>query len=219
MHEDKESLERLANVGELAGVLAHEFADFLNVLLLQISVLETSVPKELRSDLAEVRRQGKRASELVNQFHAYRRGRLATGQTVDLAEAVSKVEQELVAEGVVLQAEGAGEPRLVSGPGSDVQRLVRFLARNAWRAGEGRPVRVATEAEAGVVRLVVEDAGATPSTAQLEFLFHPTREPRAGVEALELAACPSLARRLGATVRAEAVPQGGLRVIVEFRSR
>src|SRR5262245_12020667 len=40
LEDEAEALERMASIGELAGVLAHEFIDFLNMLLLHVAVLE-----------------------------------------------------------------------------------------------------------------------------------------------------------------------------------
>ena len=74
-HADRASLEHFAIIGELAGPLAHEITNFLNVILLQVSLLETILPEEQRADLLEIRRQGNRAAELVNRFQEQRRSR------------------------------------------------------------------------------------------------------------------------------------------------
>ena len=42
-----EELQRLADLGEIAGPLAHEVNNFLNVLALNVAVLEQLLPEEL----------------------------------------------------------------------------------------------------------------------------------------------------------------------------
>jgi signal transduction histidine kinase len=212
-----ESLERLANVGELAGLLVHEFTDFLNMLLLQLSVLEMRLPRDQHEDLMEVRRQGERVTALVGRFHSYRRGQPGRPGAVDLNKVVRRVvtrfEKEPEWTGKVKLEASALAPS-VRGPESDVRRLVRFLVGNALRVGGS--VRVATESSGKQLRLIVEDTGPAVSEADLPYVFHPTRDPRSGVDVLELAACRSLSRRLGGTIQAEALPSAGLRIVVSF---
>jgi signal transduction histidine kinase len=219
--DDDESLERLANVGELAGLLVHEFTDFLNMLMLQISVLELRLPRDQLDDLTEIRRHGERVSALVGRFHAYRRGKPSRADPVDLnlvvrAEA-ARLDHEPGSE-VQLQVDTRATAPMVRGPRTDVQRLVHFLTSNAIRAAahSGHLARVATEADDKQVRLLVEDAGPPMPESDLPYLFHPAREGRRGVDVLEVAACQSLSRRLGGTITAESLAQGGLRFTVSF---
>lgn len=217
-----ESLERLANVGELAGLLVHEFTDFLNMLLLQLSVLELRLPRDQHEDLHEVRRQGERVSALVGRFHSYRRGQPARPGVVDLNKVVRRVVARLEKEpdwaGKVQLEATALAPR-VRGPEPDARRLVRFLVGNALRAAAhgGGSVRVATASNGKQIRLVVEDTGPPVHEADLPYLFHPSRELRPGVDVLEMAACRSLSRRLGGALEAEARPGAGVQVVVSFQ--
>ena len=60
LQEDAASLAWLADLGDLTGSLAHEFNNFLNVLLLQLTLLEMEIPARFHADLAELRRLGQR---------------------------------------------------------------------------------------------------------------------------------------------------------------
>jgi signal transduction histidine kinase len=220
LEEENEALESLASAGELAGVMAHEFSDFLNMILLQIAVLEYRLPDSEREDLAEVRRHGHRASELVSLFQQHRKTQPRSQAPIDLAELVRGVVERLrrdMAEtvGTVELDLAEGVPP-VRGAVSDVRRLVRFLVANALRVAshKGRVV-VATESAGGAARLRVEDDGPAVSESQLGHLFTPASK-REGVDALEMAACRSLARRLRGRLSAEARPEGGVRVVMEF---
>jgi signal transduction histidine kinase len=227
-------LETLANVGELSGPLAHEFTNFLNVLLLQVTILEYQLPEAHRADLTEIRRQGNLATETVNRFHQYRRGHAMVPRAVDLNHVVAEVAAEMVEKPPVartlrvLTGPGAAEPGssteltvtlsaamdlpAVRGAATDVRRLVRFVLGNAVRAVArgGGQVFVTTEARGGIARLTVEDNGPGLSSDAVLHLFDPAHPNREGVDVLELAACRSLMRRLGGALRAEARPGGGI---------
>jgi signal transduction histidine kinase len=220
LEEENEALEHLASAGELAGVMAHEFSDFLNMILLQVAVLEYRLPESERADLAEVRRHGNRASELVGLFQQYRKTQPRPRASIDLAELVRGVVERLRRD----MADTVGEVDLelaegvppVRGVVPDVRRLVRFLVANAIRAASHRGrVVVATESADGAARLRVEDDGPAVSESQIGHLFS-LGSKREGVEALEMAACRSLARRLRGRLSAEARPEGGVRVLMEF---
>ena len=72
---DWEGQSWLANTGEMAGPLAHEFNNFLNVVLLHAALMEPELPEQLRSEWMELRRQAATMTALVKQFQQYRRRR------------------------------------------------------------------------------------------------------------------------------------------------
>src|SRR5690349_15845716 len=90
----------LADMGELAGLVTHEFNDVLNTILLHVAVLEQTVADSARRDLAEIRKHGKDVAGLVKQFQRYRYYQRAPDRPIDLnatvsaaAGAFSKVDQ------------------------------------------------------------------------------------------------------------------------------
>ena len=95
-------------------------------------------------------------------------------------------------------------------------RLCEFLIRNAAAVSIGREVVVRTGATSGSVLFQVDDAGPPVSAAALGQLFEPAAEERPGTSRLELAACKSLAKRLGARLEAEPGSAGGVAVTVEL---
>ena len=62
----------LADVAETAAPLTHEFNNFLNVLLLQITSLRTALPEDVRAELEQVGQQGRTAAALVRAWQRYR---------------------------------------------------------------------------------------------------------------------------------------------------
>jgi signal transduction histidine kinase len=223
LQQDIQALERMAHRGELAGPMGHEFTNFLNVLLLQVAVLKYQMPETYHADLAEITRQGTLAVEVVNQFHQTMRPEAPPEAILDLRELVAEAIEELrsiapVDSSLVLQQ--APDQLPIGGMRTDIKRLVRLLVSNAIRAGAqtNQPVSVHTEEKETAIILRVEDGGSTPSEKALLHIFDLSQPAREGVNALELAACNSLARRLNARIRAEARPEGGLCIVVEFKS-
>jgi signal transduction histidine kinase len=232
--------QHLADIGELAGVISHEFTNFLNVLLLQVSVLEYQLPQHHRTDLAVLRKHGNTAAEVVGRFQDYRRSRASTEQEVHLNDIVTVVVNGFLSESPALLPLRLldSETTPLSSPADTIplrltlspqlpflqgcprqfQRLLRFLLSNAARAAAQQcgQVHVQTEATADRVQLRIEDSGANVSPEDVLHLFEPSHRAREGVESLELAACKLLVRRLGGAIQAESRPEGGLRIVVQW---
>src|SRR5207248_7507824 len=85
----------VADVGELAGPLAHEFNNFLNVLLLEVAALSQDASEEVRAELARVRQQGLAASSLVRQWQRYRQQARSAACEVALNDVVRRALEEL----------------------------------------------------------------------------------------------------------------------------
>src|SRR5205085_2511236 len=90
--------EELADLGELAGPLAHEFNNLLNNLVLHLAVLESDLPPQAAAELSEIRRQTVRVTRLVQQFQQLRRRRTDGGRPVDLGRLVQSAAAALARE-------------------------------------------------------------------------------------------------------------------------
>jgi two-component system C4-dicarboxylate transport sensor histidine kinase DctB len=213
---DPSDENRLADLGEMAGFLGHEFNNFLNSVLLQLAILQHKLPPSFHGDLAEMQRQGKRMANLVRHLHQYRRDRRSSSQPLDVNEVVRDVAGEWK-HTTPLTVKLADEPLQILGTRSDVRRLCSFLLRNAAAAmapGEGA-VSLETAADSAVIRLRVEDTGPSVAEDELVHLFDAS-QGRAGTSFLELAACASLARRLEGTIQAANRSEGGLTIRVDI---
>jgi signal transduction histidine kinase len=233
----------LANLGELAGPVAHELNNFFYSLLLQLAVLEQSAPESNRHDLEVIRRQGIRASELIRSLQDYRRSSTAATQMIDLNGLIRAL-VDMLSGGETEKARGqsirllsrlssdlatsvshAGvlatlslEPNLppVVGGFTDLKRLCLFLVSNAAAAAEltRGSIAIHTERLGDKASLRIEDTGTVPSSAVLADLFEPNHLSREGTNSLELAACRTLVRRLQGTISAESIPERGMRISV-----
>jgi signal transduction histidine kinase len=237
LEEELAEREWLADVGEVVGPVTHEFNNFLNTLLLQVAVLDMSAAEGMKAELATMRRQGKEVAAVVKQLQQYRRRRRGEPRPADLNRAAAEAAAALagrpagpedgprlrLADDAAAVEPGAVRLRLRLAAGlpaaapsaTDQRRLGRFLIGGAaWAVAGGGTLTLATAAAGGGLAVRLEVAGAAPgAVARL------LEGPVAGAEeahGLELAACQSLVRRLGGSLRAEAGPGGGEAVVVEL---
>jgi two-component system, LuxR family, sensor kinase FixL len=234
----------LANVGELAGPIAHVFNNFLNTVLLHIAVLEAQSTEKFRFEFAEIRKQARQVGSVVKELQQYRGRQQASFSQTDLNQAVrdsvADLQQEAEAAGptvlvavagstateessghqeavqILLQLDAEQAPVAASHP--DLTRLCGFLVRNAIAAAwpSGGTVWVRTQSLANSTLLWIEDNGPSLSPELVQRIFEPTGDSRAGVNRLELAACESLVRRLRGRIEAQNRPGGGVRIRVDL---
>ncbi|HLJ92162.1 MAG TPA: HAMP domain-containing sensor histidine kinase [Gemmataceae bacterium] len=234
----------LANTGEMAGPLAHEVNNFLNIVLLHVALIEAELPQKLRSELTELRRQAASITATVKQFQQIRRRQHPVPEPVDINQQVgdavrsltdsSEPNQPLVIKlppSSRIETTGLGRPAAVPlhlvlapdlppilGSAADLKRLCTFLLTNAAHAAGplGGSVTIRTAASGSNVVLCVEDDGPSVPPELLPQLFEPSTMGRANTSTLELAACEALVRRLHGKIRCENRATQGLAVIVEL---
>jgi C4-dicarboxylate-specific signal transduction histidine kinase len=207
---------RLAHAGEVAGVVLHEFNNFLNTLTLDVAVLETKLPEGSANDLAEIGQQVGQITSLIRQFQQYRQQQRPDSQLLDVNEIISEVVDSMGHLGTVDWQSDAGLLR-VRGAAVDLKRLFHFLLKNAVAATGAEPGSVTIRAaESGEKILVhIEDVGPSIAPEFLPGVFEP-QGCRPQTNCLELATSKTLAQRLHGRVRAANRPEGGLLITVEL---
>jgi signal transduction histidine kinase len=227
----------LANIGELAGPVAHEFNNFLNVVLLHVAILEHEAPEKLRGDLAEIRHQARSATATVKNLQQYRRRHEPFPRPSDLHAVLLELVRALAPEpiqmdigptvrldldtpagavGLTLQLSSG--PALVRGSPPDLRRLATFILINTANAISqvGGAITLRTEQKGARWLIRIEDTGPSLPPEALPHLFDAGGVMRDGTNPLELAACKTLVRRLEGAIYAEERSEGGLVVIVEL---
>lgn len=206
--------EGLADIGELVGPVAHEVNNYLNTILLQLSIVEQEFP-DVVSDVSEIRKQGRGMSGLMRQLQQYlHRVPAPPTQAVDLRQIIEDMLAGW-AESDRSRIELTFAPDLppIRGSAADLQRLCRFLLRNLLQATEASILQLRTRADKGrailevIAPVVLPDDGAQLFEAQADI---------EQVNSLELAACKRIVHRLGGSIHAEELRDGGGRVWVEF---
>jgi hypothetical protein len=222
--------DSLADVGEIVGPITHEVNNFLNTLMLQLTVMEISAPDALKAELQGLKRQGKQLAAVVRQVQLYRRRCGAEHPPADLNAAASEAAETLAR----APAKGDDRPRLkpaaaagpdevplrlrlgdglplAPGPAADLRWLCRFLIGGvAWSVAGGGVILLSTAPNGDGVSLRVEAIGAAAGTLA-GLLEGPVNAD--GPHGLEIAACQSIVRRLRGSIRAEPVPDGEALVV------
>src|ERR1035438_2015406 len=83
---------KMEAVGHLAGGLAHDFNNMLNVILLnaEVALLEEALPEKHRKHLLEIQKAGHRSSDLIRQLLTFSRNQPVSPQKVDLNKLVAE---------------------------------------------------------------------------------------------------------------------------------
>lgn len=135
--------QKLESVGRLAGGVAHDFNNALQVILGHVELaLEDATPgTPLEEDLLEIRRSAKRSADLTSQLLAFARRQMVTPQVMDLNATIAQRLPDLK------QAAG-NNLEIAWQPGSPIwsvkldpaqlEQLLRTLVANAREAIEGQ---------------------------------------------------------------------------------
>jgi signal transduction histidine kinase len=210
---------RTAVLGELARPVTHEFNNFLNVLLLQVTVLEMELPEHLQADLKEIRRHGTVVASLIRQLQRYRQPP-AGPASADLNEVIAQAAEDVRrgAAGVAVELDLAPALPRVPAAVPELRRLCFFLLKNAAAVADPQAGAVAVRTEASGGRAVArfEDNGPAIPEEHLPQPFDPNVPAREGTNALEMAACRGMARRLEGGLAAENRPGGGVAFVLDL---
>lgn len=135
VEERLQQAQRMESVGALAGGVAHEFNNMMQVVLgmSDFLVRDTRLPPERLADVREIIRAADRAAAVTRQLLAFSHRAVHRPQVVDLATAVREAEpliRRLVGEGQRLVVEANVAPHVWVDP-EQLQQVVINLALNA----------------------------------------------------------------------------------------
>jgi len=137
--------QKMETVGRLAGGVAHDFNNMLQVIssYVELSLQKAEAGSTLEKYLREVRRAAQRSADLVGQLLAFARRQTVSPRVVDLNEVVSatrKMIQRLIGEDIDLAWVSGRELWKVKIDPTQVDQLLANLAVNARDAigGVGR---------------------------------------------------------------------------------
>lgn len=186
--------QKMEAVGRLAGGVAHDFNNMLNVILMntELSLLATDLSVEHRRHLQEIQLAAQRSAELTQQLLAFSRKQPAQPKPIDLNAVVAESQKmllRLIAEDIRLDfAPGAGLWVVQMDPSQVTQILVNLVI-NARDALPGAGVISLETANIDVspdsvifhdglapgryVQLTVSDTGCGMDQGTLEHIFEP----------------------------------------------
>ncbi len=185
---------KMEAVGRLAGGLAHDFNNMLNIILLsaEVSLLDEALPEKHRKHLLEIQQAGRRSSDLTRQLLTFSRNQPISPQKLDLNLLVAehqKMMHRLVGEDITLTFTPGVEPWSVLMDPSQVSQILANLVINARDAiSHGGTIAIETSnvrieeasdfgpdqpAPGDYVLLAVSDTGCGMDTTTLDHAFEP----------------------------------------------
>jgi len=207
--------ERLAAVGQMAAMVAHEVRNPLGILRGQVELarerLGDAVPSREKERFAEMLAEIDRLNRLTSEFLSLARDTPIDRDAVDLRGlAVDTVEAARLATGAGERiAAGGDDGVVIDGDAARLRQALYNLILNAVQVGgDTVTVKVAVARRAGRARITVTDDGPGIAPAVAARLFEPFASARPGGSGLGLAVARRVAEAHGGTLSLEA-PVGG----------
>jgi signal transduction histidine kinase len=212
-------IDRVASLGQLASALAHQLSQPLSAILRNAEAAELHLngPRpdldELRAIVEDIRKDDRRASELIAHMRALikRRGVEMKPLALDevVSEVISLVNSEAVARNITLEPILQPGLPLVSGDRVQISQVLLNLLINGMQALEASPTgakRIVIEARATpgeVVEVAVRDSGPGIPAERIEKIFDPFFTRKAAGTGMGLAVTRAIVEAHGGRVWAE----------------
>ncbi|OQX17096.1 MAG: hypothetical protein BWK76_10620 [Desulfobulbaceae bacterium A2] len=128
--------QKMETVGRLAGGVAHDFNNMLNVILGYTEIVQGELPRDSPSQgaLLEIRKAAQRSAELTRQLLAFARKQTVAPEVLDLNEAVEgmlRMLQRLMGEDIDLAWRPGKLPGPVKMDPAQIEQLLANLCVNA----------------------------------------------------------------------------------------
>lgn len=201
----------LADAGEATGVFLHELGNLLNNLLLSARLLQRQLPEEFQPRLVETCQLITETAGQMQQLAKYRQLQRIEPYPVDL----NALATEVATGASNVQLECADSLPKLPATRAEIKRIVRLLIANAHRAHDDM-VRMHTWSNADHLGFTIEYGGPIRTAEQMQHYFEPFSNVRGSENNLELAMAKNVVRRLGGQLQAEALPEGGVRLIASW---
>ncbi len=215
--------ESLAQLGELAGGVAHELRNSLATLRGYLTLIERRPDEGSIADfLGEIRTEADHLQRVLEDFLSFARPGTARLQELSLLPLLERAAADPALEGFSVRVHGTEPGRRLRGDPQLLDRALRNLLHNAVQAereaGGSRPVDIGVRAQEQPdgVEITVEDRGPGVRPDIRERLFHPFVTGRPGGVGLGLALAQRVVVLHGGRIRLEDREGGGTRAVLFF---
>jgi signal transduction histidine kinase len=230
--EQKLRSHTLEAVGNLAAGVAHHFNNLLTGMLGYTELLGTQkgVSDDMRADLNEILKAGRRASVLTHQLLAFSDPKTPRPETLDLNDILHGLHGRLSRElrdGQTLAVESTAAAAMIRVDPEDLQQVITQVVRNARDAmPSGGAVRIdiarvsnpETELRGDYVRLRVADTGCGMDWETQSRMFEPffTTKPQDEGTGLGLSVTHGVVRNCGGSISVDSVLSRGTTISIFF---
>lgn len=213
--------ERLATIGQMAGGVAHELRNPLNVMKTSVYYLlhaRRATPEKTAEHLQRIQRQVALADGVISALVAFAGQCQPQLAPVDLSACLHEAaESSSLSEQIHLRIELPPALPPVNGDGQQLAIVFRNLIRNAADAMlSGGVLSITAHAEESSVEVRVVDTGVGMSSEDLERIRQPLYTTKARGMGLGLAICRGILERHGAQLYFLSEPGRGTTVIVRL---
>ncbi len=211
--------ESLAQLGEMAGGVAHELRNGLATLRGYLTLIERRPDEDSIADfLSEIRGEADHLERVLQDFLSFARPGTARVRELSLDRLLRRAAADPALDGVEVRVQG--EDVVLRGDPQLLERAVRNLLHNAVEAerevGRRGPIEVAIALEPEGVEIAIEDRGPGLPDEIRARLFHPFATGRRGGVGLGLALAHRIVVLHGGRIRLDDRPGGGTRALLSF---
>jgi signal transduction histidine kinase len=211
--------ESLAQLGEMAGGVAHELRNGLATLRGYLTLIERRPDEDSIADfLSEIRGEADHLERVLQDFLSFARPGTARVRELSLLRLLQRAAADPALGGIGVSVRG--EDVVLRGDPQLLERAVRNLLHNAAQAereaGRHGPIEVAVASELEGVEVAIEDRGPGLPEEIRARLFHPFATGRRGGVGLGLALAHRIVVLHGGRIRLEDRPGGGTRALLFF---
>ncbi|MFT7141376.1 MAG: PAS domain S-box-containing protein [Sulfitobacter sp.] len=183
--------QKMESLGTLAGGIAHEFNNFLAVILghTEISMMTLPANSKVKQNLQSIYKSATRAAVLVSQILIFSRRKALNVQILNLSQVVNDALELVTASvpsNIEIRQDLLKECPAIKADNTQIHQIILNLCSNALHAMElsGGVLRVSVEdwkhcpphlglGDGGYLELKVQDSGQGISEADLEHIFDP----------------------------------------------
>ena len=225
-------LSRVTTLGEISGSLAHELNQPLCAMMVNTDSaelhLQSPTPKldEVRAILADIRKDGQRAGEIIHGMRAFLRRKELEMQPLEVGQlardAVKLISADAVARKTTVGFEIPPDLPRVTGDRVHLQQVLLNLLVNGMDAMSNCPVadrRItirATRPDPHTVEIAVSDAGVGIPPGDLDRVFTPFHTTKHGGLGLGLPICRSIVEAHGGSISLKNNPDRGATVRISL---
>jgi len=220
--EESRLAESLAQLGEMAGGVAHELRNSLATLRGYLTLIERRPDEDSIADfLSEIRHEADHLERVLEDFLSFARPGTARVREFPLVPLLQRAAADPALAGVEVRVNGAaGDEAVLRGDPQLLERALRNLLHNAAQAerevGRQGPVEVTVQTRPDGVEIAIEDRGPGIRPEIRDRLFHPFVTGRAGGVGLGLALAQRIVVLHGGRLRLEDREGGGSRALLWF---